>query len=37
MYFEIDDVKRRHSPYYDVYNFMGWVDTPDSSYVWNWT
>lgn len=29
MYFEIDDVKRRHSPYFDVYNVHGWIDTPD--------
>ncbi len=20
MYFELDDIKRRHSPYFDVYN-----------------
>ena len=29
MYFEIDDIKRKHSMYYDVYNIHGWVDTPD--------
>ena len=36
MYFEIDDVKRRHSPYFDVYNIHGWVDTPFETFGWNW-
>lgn len=34
MYFEIDDIKRRHSPYSDVYNVHGWIDTPDSGFAW---
>lgn len=37
MFFEIDDIKRRHSVYYDVYNTDGWVDTPESSIKWDWT
>ena len=37
MFFEIDDIKRRHSVYYDVYNTDGWVDTPESSIRWDWT
>ena len=34
MYFEVDDVKRRHSLYYDISNVHGWVDTPDSKLWW---
>ena len=36
MYFEIDDVKRRHSPYFDVYNVHGWINTPDEALSWTW-
>ena len=36
MYFEIDDVKRRHSPYYDIYNVRGWVDPPENRFLWHW-
>ena len=36
MFFEIDDVKRRHSPYYDVYNIRGWVDPPEDRFSWHW-
>lgn len=35
MFFEIDDIKRRHSAYYDTYNFHGWVEAPDSSIKFN--
>jgi hypothetical protein len=34
MFFEIDDIKRRHSPYSDVYNVHGWIDTPDDIKWW---
>ena len=34
MFFELDDIKRRHSPYSDVYNVHGWIDTPDSAVSW---
>ena len=34
MFFELDDIKRRHSPYSDVYNVHGWIDTPDSDIGW---
>ena len=36
MYFEIDDIKRRHSPYFDVYNVHGWIDPPADQFWWNW-
>jgi uncharacterized protein (DUF3820 family) len=36
MYFEIDDIKHRHSPYYDITNVRGWVDTPEDYYLWHW-
>jgi solute carrier family 25 oxoglutarate transporter 11 len=35
MFFELDDIKRRHSNYYDIYNVNGWVRTPDSTLSWN--
>jgi len=36
MYFELDDIKRRHSPYFDVYNTFSWVTTPESTLSWNY-
>lgn len=36
MFFEIDDIKRRHSPYVDPYNVHGWVDVPEYTWQWNW-
>lgn len=36
MYFELDDIKRRHSPYFDVYNSFSWATTPESKMSWNW-
>lgn len=36
MFFEIENVKRRHATYYDNYNIHGWVDTPDSSVTYNY-
>ena len=36
MYFEVEDIQRRHAPYYDVYNIHGWVDTPEDSFSWAW-
>ena len=36
MYFEIDDIKRRHSPYFDVYNIHGWIDPPEDKFAWHW-
>ena len=29
-----DSIKRRHSPYSDVYNVHGWIETPDSAISW---
>jgi len=29
MFFELEDIKRRHTLYYDVYNVGNWVPTPD--------
>ena len=36
MFFELDDIKRRHSNYYDIYNVGGWVTAPDSTFSWNY-
>lgn len=36
MFFELDDIKRRHSNYYDIYNVGGWVTAPDSTLRWNY-
>jgi solute carrier family 25 oxoglutarate transporter 11 len=36
MFFEIDDVKRRHSVYFDSSNVWGWIDTPDSNFGYNY-
>ena len=36
MFFELDDIKRRHSTYYDIYNVNGWVRAPDSTLSWNY-
>jgi hypothetical protein len=34
MFFEVDDIKRRHSPYADTYNVHGWLTNPDSANWW---
>lgn len=34
MYFEVEDIKRRHQSYTDVYNTNGWIDAPESSVRW---
>lgn len=34
MFFELDDIKRRHSMYSDIYNVGGWVNTPDATFGW---
>lgn len=36
MYFELDDIKRRHSPYFDVYNAFSWITTPENNFSWNY-
>jgi solute carrier family 25 oxoglutarate transporter 11 len=36
MYFELDDIKRRHSPYFDVYNAFSWIATPENNLSWNY-
>jgi len=36
MYFELDDIKRRHSPYYDVYNAFSWITSPENNMWWNY-
>lgn len=36
MYFELDDIKRRHSAYYDVWNAFSWITTPESTMWWNY-
>lgn len=36
MYFEVDDIKRRHTPYWDITNIHGWVDPPDDHWTWHW-
>lgn len=35
MFSEIDDIRHRHSTYWDVYNNYGWVDPPDQGIGWN--
>jgi solute carrier family 25 oxoglutarate transporter 11 len=34
MFFELEDIKRRHSMYSDIYNVGGWVPTPDANFSW---
>jgi len=34
MFFELEDIKRRHSPYWDAHNVHSWVRTPDSTHSW---
>jgi solute carrier family 25 oxoglutarate transporter 11 len=34
MFFELEDIKRRHSLYSDIYNVGGWVPTPDANWGW---
>lgn len=36
MFFELDDIKRRHSYTFDVYNAFSWIDTPENQLSWNW-
>lgn len=36
MFFELEDIERRHSVYWDVYNANSWVTPPDSSLKWNY-
>lgn len=36
MFFELDDIKRRHSYTFDVHNAFSWIDTPDNKFIWNW-
>lgn len=36
MYFELDDIQRRHSLYFDSHNIGGWVKAPDSTFSWNY-
>ena len=36
MYFELDDIKRRHSVYWDLYNGYGWADVPTDTVGWNY-
>ena len=36
MFFELDDIKRRHSYTFDVYNVFSWIDTPENKLTWNW-
>lgn len=36
MFFELEDIKRRHSHYWDLYNVGGWVRPADNSASWNY-
>lgn len=36
MFFELDDIQRRHSAYWDVYNAFSYTPTPDNTYSWNY-
>lgn len=31
MFFELEDIKRRHSLYWDIYNVEGWVRRPEAT------
>ena len=36
MFFELEDIKRRHSPYFNVTNVGGWTPAVDSTPSWNY-
>lgn len=36
MFLELDETKRRHSLYYNASPGLGWVDTPDSDFSFNY-
>ena len=36
MYFEIEDIKHRYTPYHTTFNVHNWIDTPDMSFSWDW-
>lgn len=36
MFFELEDIKRRHSLYWDIYNTESWVEAPDNTLSWNY-
>ena len=36
MFFELEDIKRRHSLYSDIYNVSSWSPATDSSFGWNY-
>ncbi|EGR29516.1 oxoglutarate malate translocator protein, putative [Ichthyophthirius multifiliis] len=35
MFFELEDLQRRHSQYWDIYNVQGWVRRKDSTFLNN--
>ncbi|CAD8135376.1 unnamed protein product [Paramecium octaurelia] len=37
MFFELDDIRRRHSLYFDCYNAGVWTNAPENSWRWNYT
>mmetsp|Transcript_8349 Transcript_8349/g.7414 ORF Transcript_8349/g.7414 Transcript_8349/m.7414 type:complete len:103 (+) Transcript_8349:48-356(+) len=36
MYFELDDINRRHTFYYSTYGAFSYSPTPDNYLGWNW-
>jgi len=36
MFFELDDIKRRHTLYWDIYNVESWVESPENTMSWNY-
>lgn len=36
MFFELEAIQRRHSPYWDLSNTTGWVTALDSKASWNY-
>ena len=36
MFFELEDIQRRHSPYWDLTNVTGWTNATDSTVSWNY-
>lgn len=36
MFYELEDIQRRHNLYWDIYNVQGWVQAADFSHTWNY-
>ena len=36
MFFELEDIQRRHSPYWDLTNVTGWTNALDATPGWSY-